>query len=142
MGIDGVLAFPDPPVMIPLGGDTWQLASDYTVPAFGFSMRIPKGFVTDRASVPRFLWPIISPADCGAVAPICHDHLYQAGGFASGLVEPFPRRKVDRLFRMLMQLEMVYGWRRWAAFWAVRLFGWAAWHKADERMVEVQSKGR
>jgi len=138
----GVLAFPDPPVMIPLGGDNWKLAADYIIPAFGFSMRLPGGFVTDRASVPRLFWPIISPADCGAVAPVAHDWLYQHGGDASGLLAPMTRRKVDSLFRLLMRLERVLGWRRWAAWAAVRLAGWACWHKSEERIEELQSRGR
>lgn len=136
----GALAFPDRPVMRPLHGDTWELAADYTVPAFGFSMRIPAGFVTDRASVPRPFWPLISPAECGAVAPLAHDWLYQHGGNASGLIEPLSRVRVDRLFRVLMQLEQVLGWRRWAAWAAVRVAGWAAWRKADERIVTLQTE--
>lgn len=39
---------------------------------------IPKGFETDLASIPRFLWPIFAPHYSGFVAPaILHDYLYR-----------------------------------------------------------------
>jgi len=136
----GVLAFPDPPLLRPIGHGTWQLASTYVVPAFGFSMRIPEGFVTDLASVPHWTRSLVGTEDLGAVGAIAHDLLYQQGGYASGLVEPLRRVRVDRLFRVLMQMENVIGWRRWVAWAAVRIAGWACWKSAPRRVARLQER--
>lgn len=136
----GILVFPEPPVLRPLGGGMWELASDYWVPMFGTPVRIPAGFRTDLASVPHFLWSLIGSTDLGGAAPIAHDYGYQLGGRVGGLA--LPRRQVDRLFRTLMQLERVLGWRRWTAWAAVRAAGWACWRRAPERAGALQSTAR
>ena len=135
----GFRAFPDPPLLCPIGRGMWQLAGDYVVPAFGFSMHIPAGFITDLASVPHFLRSLVGTEDVGAVGAIAHDWLYQHAGWADGLVEPLRRVRVDRLFRVLMQMENVVGWRRWVAWAAVRCAGWACWKRAPERIEKLQA---
>ena len=137
----GVLCFPDPPVLSPIGGGEWRLASDYIVPAFGYSMKIPAMFVTDLASVPACLRSLVGTEDLGAVGAIAHDMLYQHAGMCSGLVAPFSRVRADRLFKVLMQLEGVAGWKRAVAYLAVRCAGWACWRKAPQRLVKLQSHG-
>ena len=38
---------------------------------------VPKGFLTDFASIPRLLWPVFSPIDYKTISPaILHDYLY------------------------------------------------------------------
>jgi hypothetical protein len=137
--LDPPLCFPDPMVLRPIDARTWELASDYVVPAFGFSMRIPALFRFDMASVPHPVWTLIGATDLGRAAPLAHDWLYQHGGMCSGLVEPFRRVRADRLFRVLMQMEQVIGWRRWVAWAAVRLAGWACWRKAPVRLDEMNT---
>ena len=61
----------DKPILIPHDNETWELAEDYG--------EIPKGFITDGGSIPRFFWRIIGaptdPQTCGAY--IKHDWKYQ-----------------------------------------------------------------
>lgn len=42
----------------------------------GKTIVVPKGFVTDLASVPRKLWSLLSPIDSYMTAAILHDYLY------------------------------------------------------------------
>lgn len=81
---------------------------------------VPIDFVTDFASVPRFLWSIVGPYGRHTRAAVLHDWLY-----SSKIVS---RREADALFRRAMRELGVVGWRRWGMWAAVRLFGWTAWH--------------
>jgi len=122
--------FPTPPSLQPLGNGAWRLPEDYEFPVARLWTTVPGGFLTDLASVPRWLTPFIQRDELGGAAPVIHDFLYQTGG--AGLEPPLKpalsRRQVDALFRMFMRLEEVPAWRRGVAWGAVRLAGWACWH--------------
>lgn len=102
-----------------------------------YRFNIPRGFRYDAASIPRFLWPIISPTELGYLAPAVHDFLIEQQGYVYlqqwstyfGQWRPvearFTRRQADRLFCRIMRNEGISRWKRRAAFRAVRLYGWA-----------------
>jgi hypothetical protein len=111
---------------------TTSLAEPWAFFGDGYVVRVPRGYVTDLASIPRFLWGLIAPMDLTFAAPILHDYLYDHGGVPPpGGVYPssktFTRAEVDRLFARLMQEEGVVFWRRHLAWLAVRLFGRGGW---------------
>lgn len=86
---------------------------------------VTEGFVYDKASVPRLAWLFISPTDLSDLAPLLHDWLYRHGGGRCG----YSRKEVDRLFWEIMRMQGVSEWRAWAAWKAVRLFGFFAYKK-------------
>jgi len=55
--------------------DNWKLIEDFEIDGY----IIPKGFITDLASVPSWLWSIMPPFGKWMVAAIIHDYLYQNG---------------------------------------------------------------
>lgn len=82
---------------------------------------VPKGFVTDYASVPRGFWNIFPPNGEYAPAAVVHDYLYRRT-----LID---RKVCDRVFMEAMELLGV-GWlTRHLIYRAVRLFGGAARHR-------------
>ena len=83
--------------------------------AGGIGIHVPRGFVTDFASVPRFLWPIFPPAGPWAEAAVIHDYLYSLPNCSRFLA--------DAIFRECMYQLGVPLWRRVSAYYAVRLFG-------------------
>ena len=89
---------------------------------------IPKGFVTDFASVPRIMWPIISPWGKHKVAAVVHDYLYRQHTLDLDLNE-ISRKQCDRVFRLLMKRSGVAWWKRTLMYTAVRLFGGKSWKK-------------
>ncbi len=92
-------------------------------PGGGHLLIVPPGFETDFASVPfgfRWLVPIVGRHGKAAVL---HDWLY-----ASKVV---PRRVADDLFLEAMTVLGVRIWRRYLAYWSVRLFGGRAWREAE-----------
>ena len=103
-----------------------------------------KGMKTDLASTPRILWALISPWDV-ARAAIIHDHLYAVlrkfydakvrnpKSLANGSValDKWKRARAlaDGVFLEGMHAAepSVSGWKKYSAYYAVRVFGrWPA----------------
>lgn len=59
----------------------------------GTIYKVPKGFKTDFASIPRLLWSIIKPTGKWSNASVLHDYLYD-NGYKIGV----DRRKADKIF--------------------------------------------
>jgi hypothetical protein len=120
--------FPARPHLEPEGNGSWRVAEDYLFPVANLWVKIPEGFETDLASVPRLLTVLVQDDELGGAAPLAHDALYQwSGDTGQGLV--LRRRQVDALFRLYMRLEGVPAWKRTVAWLAVRFAGWACWHR-------------
>lgn len=99
------------------GGDApWLIHSPITFQDDICILEVPRGFKTDLASVPRFLWSIIPPYGKYTQAAIVHDYLY-----ATGLVS---RVRADAIFLSIMRARNVPLWKRTLMYLAVRAFGW------------------
>ena len=104
---------------------------------------VPKGYITDLASVPRFCWAFIAPFDV-ARAAVVHDILYEKINTAykgEKILTKHDReryRKVaDDVFKEGMESAVppVPKWKIWAAYNAVRVFGrWAINSSAPKRV--------
>ncbi len=86
----------------------------------GKFVHIPKGFITDLASVPRFLWPFIPPHGRHTNASILHDYLYRYS-HSNG------RAWADRQFYEAMIALETPKVRARIMWLAVRVFGIFAW---------------
>lgn len=73
---------------------------------------IPKGFITDGATVPRLLWPIFPPTGRYLSAAVLHDYLLVTRD----------RRSADLEFNRVMKQLKIEAWRRKVMFVAVRSF--------------------
>ena len=90
-----------------------------------------KNMVTDLASVPRIVWNVIAPWDV-ARAAVIHDHLYavlRAYYHSEGMdKETWKRARAlsDKVFLLGMNSAEPSVWRfkKYSAYWSVRLFGW------------------
>ena len=78
---------------------------------------VPAGTATDLASIPRVLWPILSPAGKWARSSVVHDWMYQQ--------HLFRRLKCDNLFLECMAADRVR--ERAVIYRAVRMFGQRAY---------------
>lgn len=111
-----------------------------------YRLSIPKGYIYDGASIPRWAWSILGIGRDGLhrAASLVHDYLYYYDGkmpVGSLSVKekdnwtpvlwprPFTRKQADKMFcRILRETEPpVKPWKRKVMFWAVRLFGWQYW---------------
>lgn len=111
----------------------YSVEAEYIYDRVNHKIKVPKGFIYDRASIPRILWLLISPDDLGNVAPLLHDYLYRSGGkLPNDHVDPYrtyDRLEADDLFLEAMTKCGVDKWRREAAYQAVRLASEFAWKK-------------
>ena len=108
----------DKPVLIPHDDETWELAED-----FG---DIPKGFVTDCGSIPRFWWWFIGaptePRTCGPY--VRHDWKYQTGCV--------PRKQADEeLYGDLINAG-IREWQAKSVYYTVRLCGASHYNKPEK----------
>ena len=110
-----------------LDGRRWQLLEPfgYRVDGARDSIRVPKGFVTDFASIPRWLWWLYPPTGRWGRAAVLHDWLYCKA--------TRPRKACDDVFLEAMRVLGVPWHRRYLMFLAVRLFGGRAYHRRDSR---------
>lgn len=119
---------------------TWTVVREFTVEPLGWTLIVPRGFTSDLASIPRWLWWLIAPFELSLAAALVHDYGYAHGGRMLVLTRDRMRRatyltraRVDRAFYELMRDEGVWWWRRWLAYRAVRLFGASHWMESDLR---------
>jgi len=84
---------------------------------------IEKGFITDLASIPRILWPIVSPLRSTTVTPsILHDWLYYKPGGRSRLL-------VDDIYYASLLANGLSKGSAYRYYLSVRLFGWRYFNK-------------
>ena len=108
------------PIIIPRDDGMWELAVNYR--------EVPKGFITDGASIPRFLWRVLGspmePQTCGAA--IRHDYAYTRG--------ELPRKEADDRFYGNLRAAGVGVPRAFCYWLGVRAFGWIFYNnKGDDR---------
>lgn len=105
----------------------YVLAEDYTYSINGYCITVPKGFLTDLASVP-LPFRMFFPKD-GEYTPaaVIHDFLYSKLN-TTGI----NRELADKIFLFIMQELRVAKYKRKAMYKAVRIFGELAWEKKLE----------
>ena len=116
--------FTEPLVVTPLtDGKTWIILSDFGYEigdeGSGNIINVPIGTYTDFASIPRLLWAILPRWGKYGNAAVIHDWLYWDQGRS--------RAEADKIFFEGMGVLEVAEWKRFAIYYAVRWFGWAAW---------------
>lgn len=129
-------SFTTPLIVSPLpDGRKWRLFRQFTYHIGSrYSQRkitVPEGFVTDFASVPFFAWCLIPKWGKYGKAAVVHDYLYQYGALS--------RKQADEVFREAMGILGVVPWRRFLMYWAVRLFGWAAYRERAQELLPANN---
>jgi hypothetical protein len=77
------------------------------------TISVPAGFVTDLASVPCWLHPIVAPAGNWNRASVVHDWLYAHKGVITGSGKKLTRKQCDRIF---LDIAIVDGTNPFVAF--------------------------
>lgn len=102
-----------------MDGHNYKLISefDYHTDVFPlFVVKVPKGFITDFASVPKILWNILPPTGHYGKAAVVHDYLYRTPGIAT-------KAEADSVFLEAMAALGVGRTVRYTMYYAVRYFG-------------------
>ena len=127
----------------------WQLSADFRVrmklhpenaKPYLARLRIPRGLVTDLASVPETLWSIVGPIGDHLEACIVHDYLYMA--WTDFRTKPIRRDWdfADTVLKAGMESSSVGTLDQTLIYTAVRSVGWSTFRKRrytlEERMAE------
>jgi Protein of unknown function (DUF1353) len=120
-------------VLSPLAGDprSFRVIEPVVFDIMDIEIVVPKGFVTDLASVPRILWAYLPPFGNYTAAAIVHDFLYTMQHVHGG---PIKRSFADRVFLHGMAHLGVRETQRLVMYRAVRAFGWIPWHRHRNRV--------
>lgn len=121
----------------------WRVAEDwFFVLPDGVSICIPGGFIFDGASIPRFLWWLLSPIGLLLIPGLIHDYGYKnrrlecSATRALHLIPLYQwsyREYWDELFCQIAIQVNGFKIINYAAWIALRLFGWVAWNKHRKR---------
>lgn len=119
------------PLIVAVNGDyTFTLHTQFSYHVgelnSGETIDVPAGFITDFASIPRFLWSVLPPYGRYAAASVIHDWLYKTGG----LHGTYTRKRCDAIFLEAMKVLQVSTLTRNVIYRAVRTFGNSSWNVA------------
>lgn len=102
--------------------EKYELAEDYIYSINGYCITVPKGFLTDLASIP-LPFRIFFPKD-GDYTPaaVVHDYLYSEHNNTG-----INREYADKIFNFIMKELGISTYKRKTMYRAVRLFGEPFW---------------
>ena len=130
------------------GRSLWGLHDPLTYrPSDGeHTITVPKGFVTDLASIPRWAWTLVPPDGPWVKGAVIHDFLYATRGTGawkrhpSGNTReaPYTRAEADWILRDALENRGVDVLRRNIIWLAVRLGGARGWGHDDSRQPRQQ----
>jgi len=104
----------------------WQLTDElmYFSESVWKLIKVPAGFITDLASVPRLPLAYMLAGGKAQEPAVVHDYLYST--------KMFTRDVCDDIFYEAILASKQHGWFTANIMWAgVRLGGWAAWRKPN-----------
>ena len=131
--------FLDPLELEYLDGRRWRLIAEFDYklgsPDGIERVNVPKGFITDFASIPRGLWNVLPPTGSYGKAAVLHDWLYQTRTIHT--IHPSngdsfrvcSRAEADHVLLEAMEVLSVRRFTRWTIYAGVRVGGWAVWKK-------------
>jgi len=112
-------------IVEPIGKGFWELQAgfEYHVGEYPSDeiIVVPKGFITNFASIPRIFWPILDPVGEHGKAAVIHDYCYATACYS--------KSRSDEIFLEGMEVLNVEQWKREVMYKAVVYFGWWAWSK-------------
>jgi Protein of unknown function (DUF1353) len=119
--LEAALDVPESPLTKPFNDMNFLLKEDmhYTVGNSGVTITVPKGFVTDFASIPWQFWSVLPTIGTYSRGAVVHDWLYWE--------QVCTRDQSDNLFMIAMKESEVPTWKRNAIYLAVHKAGQGAW---------------
>lgn len=89
----------------------------------GLHITVPRGFVTDFASVPRIIGAWLLYGGKGKRAAVIHDWLYST--------QMFTRSVCDAIFEEALKTSGYKAWEVGGMYAGVRMGGWVAWDRRN-----------
>ena len=122
---------------------TWEVGEDFHYKLYGKEMVIPKGFVFDGASVPKFLGAWLSPVGVLLMGGLIHDYGYKYQTLLlknkKETIGIKDQAWMDKTFRDINIEVNGFKWLNYLAWYALRLGGFVAWN--GHRKVNAKIEG-
>jgi len=105
-------------------GKYWKIQQPLTVQlSNGEIINIPKGFVYDMSTVPKWLWSFVRPVNDGLFGYLVHDVLY------INKVKGMTRKQADKEMLFWTSITNSNKFDNYLRYYIVRLLGWLWWRK-------------
>lgn len=102
----------------------WKIQNPITVElSSGRIINIPKGFVYDMSTVPKWLWSFVRPVNDGLFGYLIHDTLYV------NKVNGMTRKQADQEMLFWTTITNSNRFDNKLRYYIVRLLGWLWWYK-------------
>lgn len=96
---------------------------------------VPAGFISDGATIPRFLWPIIGhPWDDYEQAAWLHDYI------CKHMRRTYNRKQGEKIMYDAMGALGVSKWKRKTMYRGLRMFGWYCWNKGKKNVAMAKKE--
>lgn len=109
----------------------WEIAEDWNFTINKQKYVIPKGFIFDGASVPKFLTSWLSPVGILLIGGLVHGYVYKYEVLLKAdkkkTSKKYTQKEADELFRDINIEQNGIHVLNWAAYLALRAGGFVAW---------------
>ena len=116
---------------------TWTIGNDWHFSVNGENYVIPKGFVFDGASVPKFLASWLSPVGVLLIGGLVHDYIYKYTVLLrkdkQSVTSVMNQKQADVIFRDINIEQNGFHFLNYLAYWALRIGGFVAWNGHRKR---------
>lgn len=96
----------------------FTLCTEFVCEFEGLTIRVPAGFKTDLASIPRPLRAVFNHTGVSVKPAVIHDYLY-----TDGSVPNLPRKLCDKVFYGCLRAVGMSAWQAWVYYAGVRMGG-------------------
>ena len=121
---------------------TWEIGEDFHYKLYGQDMVIPKGFVFDGASVPKFLATWLSPVGVLLLGGLVHDYGYKYQTLLlknkKETIGIKDQHWMDKTFRDINIEVNGFHLLNYLAYWALRIGGFMAWNGHRKRNAKIK----
>lgn len=102
---------------------------------------VPEGFVSDGASVPKFLHWLIKPWGKHGQAAVLHDFLCdQCVVYVDGKSEQITYNRAHKIFKEALRVSRVSNFNIFLMYWAVRIRFFLGGYKVDKKLWSQNKK--
>lgn len=121
-----------------LGKQMWVVTNSVTVTIEykdePYVFTIPKGFLTDGASIPRVFWGLFQKVDETINAAIIHDYLCEHHhAYVKEVKTYLPRRQIDKIFYEVLREDRVKSFKAKLMYQACKLYSTATNKQLNEK---------
>ena len=124
-------------VMWLLSTRNWEVTQDWKYNVDGTDYVIPKGFIFDGASIPKFLRTFFSPVGVLLIGGLVHDYMYKYTHCkpvsAKGALLVVDQKRADQIFRDINIVVNGFYTMNYLAYWSLRIGGFVAWNGHRKR---------